>query len=185
LLLLLLAAVSHIFKGMAPYSIFSTDFLIIMKLERNLFFLGHRKIVISFSSTRERAGGVVGEGGFANRGGGGGCRLCRREVRGEEFYKDGGVFAQCSQTDIQTGTDRRTDGLEGGLGFGSKEKERSERVREKERENAKERGRDGVLCHVRMKNKQLSDPLLTLKKRKTKVKDKKKVHKTFTNNSVS
>jgi hypothetical protein len=62
-----------------------------MKLERNLFFLGHRKIVIFFFSTRKRAEGW----GICGQGRGLGGRGKRRRV-----YEDGGVFARCSQTDI-------------------------------------------------------------------------------------
>lgn len=68
-----------------------------MKLERNLFFRGHRKIVFFFFNR-----GEVGWGGGRGQGEG------RRQV-----VKVGGglrgrrVFARCSQTDKQGQIDRR------------------------------------------------------------------------------
>lgn len=83
-----------------------------MKSERNLFFLGHRKIVCIFFSTGERSG---------VRGGG----------KGGGFYKDGVLHGAHKQTDKRGRTDgqggrggvggRKEEGSRGGNGVGGEE----------------------------------------------------------------
>lgn len=73
-------------------------------------------------------------------------------------YKDGG-FARCSQTDRQTGTDRQAGG-------GVRLVVEGTRVKGKDKEEMKRKRERKCALSCLNENKQLSDSLRTLKKKK-------------------
>lgn len=123
-----------LFRSVRYSALFQNSTDLRMKLERNLFFRGHRKIVIFFSMG-VGLGGCRSVTGGRIRGG--------RRWKWVEVYKDGG-FARCSQTDRQTGTDRQAGG-------GWDWWWRAHVLKEKMKMRWTGRGRESVLCHVWMK----------------------------------